>query len=267
MTRSSTKELFTPFENPKREFRSSRKLFKTLSLDESSPPKFDLFSDLEEHSEEEEIEAMAKTMEEYMCKTRCQFLKELCDKHLHEVRHEDAIGNLEKLLDCDLFHISYYNSRPDNASSFPYVSHWSRKSLNKPSGSIKTWEDLKVKFLSNIGKDAKTIDELSSTLLNGDARGDLVLIHGLMFLTRQILDSKGAIPTKTAADAKKQSLKFRWIGCHPSTVNNLGREIKKVNEKVYAAQEGNTRQQLWDSTKEIMQILRIKSKDNQWKNQ
>ncbi|GJZ06777.1 retrovirus-related pol polyprotein from transposon TNT 1-94 [Tanacetum coccineum] len=53
MTRSSTKELFTPFENPEREFHSSRKLFKTLSLDESSLPKFDLFSYLEEHSEEE----------------------------------------------------------------------------------------------------------------------------------------------------------------------------------------------------------------------
>ncbi|GJR41903.1 hypothetical protein Tco_1310006 [Tanacetum coccineum] len=53
MTRSSTKELFTPFENPKREFRSSRKLFKTPSLYESSSPEFDLFSDQEEHSEEE----------------------------------------------------------------------------------------------------------------------------------------------------------------------------------------------------------------------
>ncbi|GKB59136.1 hypothetical protein Tco_0915322 [Tanacetum coccineum] len=70
MTRSSTKELFTPFENPEREFHSSRKLFKTLSLDESSSPKFDLFSDLEEHSKEEVAKTMAEPMEEYMCKTR-----------------------------------------------------------------------------------------------------------------------------------------------------------------------------------------------------
>ncbi|GJW03685.1 formin-like protein 1 [Tanacetum coccineum] len=42
-----------------------------------------------------------------------------------------------------------------------------------------------------------------------------------LFHIPEILDSKGAIPTKTAADAK---------------LNNLGREIKKVNEKVYAAQ-------------------------------
>nr|GEV41023.1 hypothetical protein [Tanacetum cinerariifolium] len=55
MTRSSTKKLFTSFENPKQEFRSSRKLFKTPSLNESSSPEFDLFSDLEEHSEEEVV--------------------------------------------------------------------------------------------------------------------------------------------------------------------------------------------------------------------
>ncbi|GJU50457.1 hypothetical protein Tco_1220012 [Tanacetum coccineum] len=53
MTRSLTKELFTPFEKSEREFRSSRKLFKRPSLDESSSPEFDLFYDLEEHSEEE----------------------------------------------------------------------------------------------------------------------------------------------------------------------------------------------------------------------
>ncbi|GKD27615.1 hypothetical protein Tco_1233829, partial [Tanacetum coccineum] len=53
-----------------REFRSSRKLFNTPSLDESSSPEFDLFSDLEEHFEEEVAKTMAETMEEYMCKTR-----------------------------------------------------------------------------------------------------------------------------------------------------------------------------------------------------
>ncbi|GJS42493.1 hypothetical protein Tco_0567536 [Tanacetum coccineum] len=68
MTRSSTKELLTPFKEPEREFRSSRKLFKTLSLDESRSP-LDLFYDLEENSEEEVTEAMAKTMEQYMSKT------------------------------------------------------------------------------------------------------------------------------------------------------------------------------------------------------
>ncbi|GKB34887.1 hypothetical protein Tco_0879829 [Tanacetum coccineum] len=63
ITRSSTKELFTPFKEPEQEFRSSRKLLKTLSLDESRSPEFNLFSDLEEHSEEEVAKTMAKTME------------------------------------------------------------------------------------------------------------------------------------------------------------------------------------------------------------
>ncbi|GJS62213.1 retrotransposon protein, putative, ty1-copia subclass [Tanacetum coccineum] len=73
MTRSSTKELFTPFKDPEREFRSSGKHFKTLSLDESRSPDFDLFSDQEEYSEEEVAETMAQTMEQYMSKTRSDY--------------------------------------------------------------------------------------------------------------------------------------------------------------------------------------------------
>ncbi|GJV61912.1 retrovirus-related pol polyprotein from transposon TNT 1-94, partial [Tanacetum coccineum] len=56
-----------------------------------------------------------------------------------------------------------------------------------------------------------------------DMREVILFYNGLDVPTRQILDSKGAIPTKTAADAK---------------LNNLRREIKKVNKKVYAAQVG-----------------------------
>ncbi|GJR50039.1 hypothetical protein Tco_1400560 [Tanacetum coccineum] len=73
MTRSSTKELFTPFKEPEREFRSSRNLFKTLSLDKSRSPEFNLFSNLEEYSEEEVAETMAETMEQYMSKTRADY--------------------------------------------------------------------------------------------------------------------------------------------------------------------------------------------------
>ncbi|GKF31621.1 hypothetical protein Tco_0101419, partial [Tanacetum coccineum] len=69
MTRSSTSELFTPYKEPEREFQSSRRHFKTLSLDESRSPDFNLFSD-QEYSEEEVVETMAETMEQYMSKTR-----------------------------------------------------------------------------------------------------------------------------------------------------------------------------------------------------
>ncbi|GJX12734.1 hypothetical protein Tco_0204492 [Tanacetum coccineum] len=54
---------------PEREFQSSRRHFKTLSLDELRLPDFNLLSD-QEYSEEEEVEAMAETMEQYMSKTR-----------------------------------------------------------------------------------------------------------------------------------------------------------------------------------------------------
>ncbi|GJV28205.1 hypothetical protein Tco_1384653 [Tanacetum coccineum] len=73
MTRSSTKELFTPFKDPEREFHSPRKHFKTLSLDESRSPEFDLFSDQEENSEEEVVKTMTETMEQYMSKTRADY--------------------------------------------------------------------------------------------------------------------------------------------------------------------------------------------------
>ncbi|GJT65512.1 hypothetical protein Tco_1016992 [Tanacetum coccineum] len=72
MTRSSTNELFTPYKEPKREFRSSKRHFKSLNLDELRSPDFNLFSD-QEYSKEEEVEAMAETMEQYMSKTRTDY--------------------------------------------------------------------------------------------------------------------------------------------------------------------------------------------------
>ncbi|GKE24982.1 hypothetical protein Tco_1436494 [Tanacetum coccineum] len=53
----------------------------------------------------------------------------------------------------------------------------------------------------------------------------ILFYNGLKVPTRHILDSKGVIPSKTTADEKAQ-------------INSLGREIKKVNENVYAAQVG-----------------------------
>ncbi|GKD70286.1 hypothetical protein Tco_1324376 [Tanacetum coccineum] len=137
MTRSLTKELFTTFKDAKQEFRSSRKHFKTLSLDESRLLDFDLFSDQEEYSEEEVAEIMAETMEQYMSKTRAdygsriarpkiwdkdnfelkgQFLKELRDNTLSGSDHEDANEHIEKVLEImDLFHIPSINYRLSDA--------------------------------------------------------------------------------------------------------------------------------------------------------
>ncbi|GKD64123.1 hypothetical protein Tco_1306231 [Tanacetum coccineum] len=72
MTGRSTNELITPYKEPEREFRSSRRHLKTLSLDELRSPDFNLHSD-QEYSEEEVVEAMAETMELYMSKTRADY--------------------------------------------------------------------------------------------------------------------------------------------------------------------------------------------------
>ncbi|GKA01866.1 hypothetical protein Tco_0674531 [Tanacetum coccineum] len=123
MTRRSTKELFTPFENTEQVLRSSRKLSKTRSLDYLNSLEFNLISNLKYQFEEEEIEAMAETMEEYMTKTRDgygsgiarpkiddkvhfelkgQFIKELCDNTFSGSDHEDANEHIEKVLEIDV---------------------------------------------------------------------------------------------------------------------------------------------------------------------
>ncbi|GKA47298.1 hypothetical protein Tco_0740181 [Tanacetum coccineum] len=126
MTRSSTKELFTPYKEPEREFRSSRRHFKSLSLNELRSPDFNLFSD-QEYSDEEEVEAMAETMEQYMRKIRTdygsgvarpkiekkdsfelkgQFLKELRENTFSGSDNKDANEYIEKVLEIvDLFHV------------------------------------------------------------------------------------------------------------------------------------------------------------------
>nr|GEV36862.1 hypothetical protein [Tanacetum cinerariifolium] len=86
----------------------------------------------------------------------------------------------------------------------------------------------------------------------------ILFYNGLGILTRQILDSRGAIPSKTVANAKiaiQEMAEYsqKWhngtsrsrntetsdgLAAIQAQLNNLRREIKKVNEKVYAAQVG-----------------------------
>nr|GEW03028.1 putative ribonuclease H-like domain-containing protein [Tanacetum cinerariifolium] len=188
MTRSSTKELITPFKEPKREFRSSRKHFKTLSLDESRSPDFDLFSNQEEYSKEEVAKTMAKTVEQYMSKTRSdygsgvarlmiedkdsfelkgQFLKELHDNTFSGSDHEDTNEHIEKVLEIvDLFHLPNITIDQVMLRAFPMsltgvASGWLR---NKPSGSITTWEDLKTKSLDPFFEDYVKLSNLNVPL-------------------------------------------------------------------------------------------------------
>ncbi|GJR89136.1 hypothetical protein Tco_0213147 [Tanacetum coccineum] len=82
---------------------------------------------------------------------------------------------------------------------------------NHPSGSITTWEVLKTKFLNKYCPPASTtkkMEEINNFQQEPNESlfrrmGKLILFYnGLDVLTRHILDSKGVIPSKTAADAK-----------------------------------------------------------------
>ncbi|GKD26655.1 pyruvate dehydrogenase (acetyl-transferring) kinase, mitochondrial [Tanacetum coccineum] len=86
----------------------------------------------------------------------------------------------------------------------------------------------------------------------------VLFYNGLDVPTRQILNSRGAIPSKTAAEAKvaiQEMAEYsqKWhngtsrtrstktsdgLAAIQAQLNNRGREIKKVNEKFYAAQVG-----------------------------
>nr|GEV33422.1 hypothetical protein [Tanacetum cinerariifolium] len=114
------------------------KLLKTTSLDCSSSPKFDLFFDPENHSEEEVTEAMGEpTMEKYMMKTpedygsgivrpkinekahfelKGQFLKELHDNTFSRLDNDDANEHIENVFEIvDLFHIPDIEANRDNS--------------------------------------------------------------------------------------------------------------------------------------------------------
>nr|GEY08377.1 hypothetical protein [Tanacetum cinerariifolium] len=164
MTRSSTNKLFTPYKEPKQEFRSSRRHFKTPSLDELRSHDFNLLSD-QEYSEEEVAETIAETMEQYMSKTRAdygsgvarpnienkdnfelkgQFLKELCNNTFSSSDHEDANEHIEKVLEIvDLFHILNITMDQVVLKAFPMsltgaVSRWLR---SKPTENMDAYCD------------------------------------------------------------------------------------------------------------------------------
>ncbi|GKC74176.1 retrovirus-related pol polyprotein from transposon TNT 1-94 [Tanacetum coccineum] len=123
MTRSSTNKLYTPFKYPEREFRSLRRHFKSLSLDELRSPNFNLLSD-QEYSEEEEEEEMAETIKQYMSNTRTNFGSGMARPKIH---NEDT------------------------------ACRWLR---NEPAGLIKTWEELKTKFLNKYCLPGRTVKKM-----------------------------------------------------------------------------------------------------------
>ncbi|GJT05923.1 reverse transcriptase domain-containing protein [Tanacetum coccineum] len=246
MTWSSTKELLTPFENLERVLRSRRKLFETPSLPESNSPEFDQISEIEEHIEEEEG----------------QFLKELHDNTFSGSEHEDENKHIEKVLEIvDLFHISNVTQDQSMLRAFPVsltgaASHWLR---SEPTGSITTWEQEPDESLFCAWERFKELlMKCHHHYLTG-MQEVILFYNGLDVPTRQILDSRGSIPTKTVVDANvaiQEMVEYsqKWhngtslknkstetsdgLAAIQAQLNSLGREINKLNEKVYAAQVG-----------------------------
>ncbi|GJT42428.1 pyruvate dehydrogenase (acetyl-transferring) kinase, mitochondrial [Tanacetum coccineum] len=99
------------------------------------------------------------------------------------------------------------------------ASRWLR---NKPSGSITTWEDLKTKFLSKYcppAQTAKKIEEIN----NFQQEPDETLYQAWERFKELLMKTRSTETSEGLAAIQAQ-------------LNNLGREIKKVNEKVYVAQ-------------------------------
>ncbi|GKB06521.1 hypothetical protein Tco_0834754 [Tanacetum coccineum] len=125
----------------------------------------------------------------------------------------------------------------------------------------------KIKDKDNFELKGQFLKELRTNTFSGSNHEDanehiekevILFYNGLGIPTRQILDSRGAIPSKTTADAKvaiQEMAEYsqKWhngtsrsrstetsdgLAAIQAQLNNLGREIKKVNEKVYAAQVG-----------------------------
>ncbi|GKD63311.1 hypothetical protein Tco_1305419, partial [Tanacetum coccineum] len=97
-----------------------------------------------------------------------QFIKELRENTFSGSDNEDANEHIEKVLEIvDLFHIPNITVdqlmlRVFSISLTGAAAHWQR---NKPTGSIKTWEDLKTKFLNKYyprGRIGKKMEEINN---------------------------------------------------------------------------------------------------------
>ncbi|GJY34367.1 mitochondrial proton/calcium exchanger protein-like protein isoform X1 [Tanacetum coccineum] len=138
------------------------------------------------------------------------------------------------------------------------ASRWLR---NKPTGSITTWDGLKTKFLNKYCPPARTAKKMEE-INNFQQEPDENLYQALKQIKQLLMKCPQHYLTKmqeTAADAKvaiQEMAEYsqKWhngtsrsrstetsdgLAAIQAQLNNLGREIKKVNEKVYAAQVGS----------------------------
>ncbi|GJS92502.1 hypothetical protein Tco_0799470 [Tanacetum coccineum] len=192
-----------------------------------------------------------------------EFLKELHDNTFSGLEHEDANEHIKKVLVIvDLFHVPTVTQDQIMLRAFPVsligaASRWLR---NQPSGSITTWEVLKTKFLNKYCPPARTskkMEEINNfqqepdeslfrawerfkELLKKcpphyltDMQEVILFYNGLDEMVEYSQKWHNGISSRTRSTETSDGL-----AAIQAQLNNLGREIKKVNEKVYAAQVG-----------------------------
>ncbi|GKD65811.1 hypothetical protein Tco_1307919, partial [Tanacetum coccineum] len=184
----------------------------TLSLDELRSPDFNLLSDLE-YSKEEVAETMAETMEQYMSKTRADYGSGVARPKIEDKDNFELKGQSLKELRTNTF------SGSDHEDANEHIE--------------KVLEIVDLFHIPNI-----TIDQVM-------LRAFLMSLTGAASRWLRNEPTR-AIPSKTATDAKVAIQEIteysqKWhngLAAIQAQLNNIGREIKKVNEKVYAAQVG-----------------------------
>ncbi|GJZ77439.1 reverse transcriptase domain-containing protein [Tanacetum coccineum] len=235
-----------------------------------------------------------------------QYLKELRENTFSDSEHEDANEHIEKVLEIvDLFHIPEVTQDQVmlRVFSMSLTGATSRCLRNEPSGLITNWETLKTNFLNKYCPPArmtKKMEEINNfqqepdeSLFQAwerfkellmkcphhyltDMQEVILFYNGLDVPTRQILDSKGAIPTKTTTDTKidiQEMAEYsqKWHngtsskakstktsdGLAAIHLNNLRRKIKKVNKKVYVAQCMRTRSQARNRNRRQQQLTPV----------
>nr|GEZ50603.1 hypothetical protein [Tanacetum cinerariifolium] len=187
---------------------------------------------------------------------------ELHDNNFSGSEHEDENEHIEKVLEIvELFHIPKVTKdhiilQAFHVSLTGAVSRWLR---NQPSGSITTWEVLKTKFLNKYCPPARTAKKMKE-INNFQQEPDESLFRAWERFKELLMKySKGSIHSKTVADTKiaiqemaeysqkwhngtsskdKSTKTFDGLAAIQAQLNSLDREIKRVNEKVYAAQAG-----------------------------
>ncbi|GJS35020.1 hypothetical protein Tco_0533402 [Tanacetum coccineum] len=202
MTRILRNKLVKPFDEPEQAFHSLKKLFKTPSLDHSNPPGFKLFSDKEDQFEEEITETMGEpTMEEYMTKTREDYGSGIARPKFDKDAKFELKGRFKELRD------NTFNVTQDQLMLriFPITltgtaSRWIR---NEPMEEINNFQQEPDETLYQAWEQFKEILLRCPQNYLNSMQEVILYYKGLDVPTRQILDSKVAVPKMNAADAKK----------------------------------------------------------------